>query len=44
MNQNLIISKESFNAMLLGLIQSGVTFKAVEDTDGDIHIEFLGGY
>ena len=44
MNQNLIISKETFTGMLVGFIQSGVTFKAVEDTDGDIHVEFLGGY
>lgn len=44
MNQNLIISKETFNTMLLGFIQSGVTFKAIEDSKGDIHVEFLGGY
>lgn len=44
MNQNLIISKETFTAMLVGFIQSGVTFKAFEDKDGDIHIEFTGGF
>jgi hypothetical protein len=38
------VSKESFNEMLSGLIQSGVTFIASEEKTGGILITFTGGY
>lgn len=40
----LTVTKESFTAMILGIIQSGVTFEAKEQGDGSILITFLGGY
>ena len=40
----LTVSKESFSTMLLGIIQSGVTFHARENSDGDIVVTFTGGF
>ena len=42
--KKLIVSQETFNEMLLGLIKSGVTFEANEVSGGKIEIDFLGGY
>ena len=42
--RTLIVSPETFNKMILGFIQSGVTFEAEETTQGDIKITFTGGY
>lgn len=42
--QKLTVSTEVFTAMLQGLIASGVTFEAEENSKGDIEINFLGGY
>jgi len=41
--RQLTVTVETFNSMLLGLIQSGVTFEA-EETKHEIVITFLGGY
>jgi hypothetical protein len=41
--KTLEVTKETFNEMLSGLIQSGVTFNAIE-SGGKIIIEFTGGY
>ena len=41
--RTLFVSKETFNEMLLGFIQSGVTFDA-EEKNGAIEITFTGGY
>ena len=41
--RKLTVSKDTFNEMLLGFIQSGVTFEALEKGE-DIVITFLGGY
>jgi hypothetical protein len=42
--RSLTISTKTFNEMILGLIQSGVTFVSKENSDGTITIEFTGGY
>mgnify|MGYP005705700621 CR=1 FL=1 len=42
--QKLIVSTEVFTAMLQGLIASGCTFEAEENSRGDIVITFTGGY
>lgn len=42
--KKLTVSPKTFVEMLNGLIASGVTFEAEEDKDGDIVIEFSGGY
>ena len=42
--KQLIVSKEAFTTILLGIIESGVTFEATETRLGDIKIDFLGGY
>jgi len=42
--QKLTVSQETFNTMISGLIQSGVTFEAKETKSGEILITFLGGY
>lgn len=42
--KKLTVSPEMFNRMLTGLIQSGVTFEAVERPDELIYITFTGGY
>lgn len=42
--RKLIVSIETFNVMILGLIASGVTFKAEEIRGEKIEIIFLGGY
>ncbi len=41
--RKLLVSKQTFEEMLLGLIKSGVTFEATE-MDGKILIIFTGGY
>ena len=38
------VSVETFIKMMFGLIESGITFTAEENSDGDITITFLGGY
>ena len=38
------VSVKTFTTIILGLIQSGVTFEAIENNDGTITIEFTGGY
>jgi len=38
------VSVETFTKMMFGLIESGVTFYAEENKNGDIEITFLGGY
>ncbi len=40
----LTLTKKSFLEMLSGLIASGVIFKSQELTNGDIVIEFTGGF
>lgn len=42
--RKLKVSSTKFTEMLSGLIQSGVTFDSYEDKNGDIVIEFNGGY
>ena len=42
--RTLIVSTETFNKMILGFIQSGVTFDAEAIEQGDIKITFTGGY
>jgi hypothetical protein len=42
--RELTVTQQSFNSMLLGLIQSGVTFEATEQPNGTILITFTGGY
>ena len=42
--KTLTVTLETFNTMLLGLIQSGVTFDAEEKVKGMITINFTGGY
>ena len=44
MKRQLTVTQETFNSMLSGLIQSGVTFNARELSNGNIEIEFTGGY
>jgi hypothetical protein len=41
---DLVISKEGFTEVMLGIIKSGVAFTAREMENGDIHIIFTGGY
>ncbi len=41
--RTLTVSQQTFENMLSGLIQSGVTFEAKEMPDGKIKIEFTGG-
>jgi hypothetical protein len=41
--KTLFVSLETYNEMLLGLIQSGVTFSGKEQ-DGGILITYTGGY
>ena len=40
----LTVTVETFTKLMFGLIESGVTFEAEENRDGDITITFLGGY
>ena len=42
-NQKLVVSKETFLEMLLGLIKTGVTFDA-EEVENVIVIKFTGGF
>jgi hypothetical protein len=42
--KQLTVSPSTFTEILSGLIQSGVTFDAVEDKKGEIVITFTGGY
>lgn len=42
--RTLTITTETFEKMLNGLIQSGITFAAKECENGDITITFTGGY
>jgi len=42
--KKLTVSKESFGEMLLGIIASGVLFESEENDDGNIVINFTGGY
>ena len=42
--KTLIVSQATFEAMLSGLIKSGVTFEAAEMANGNIKITFTGGY
>lgn len=42
--QQLTISKETFNEMLVGFIKNGVTFEAEENKQGFIVVTFTGGY
>lgn len=42
--KTLIVTIATFESMLSGLIASGVTFEAKEIPDGNIKIEFTGGY
>lgn len=41
--KQLIVSREAFTDMLLGIIKSGVSFES-EEKDGLITINFTGGY
>jgi len=42
--KQLTVTNETFCEMLSGIIESGVTFQAIELPNGDIQITFLGGY
>jgi hypothetical protein len=42
--KKLIISKQTFEEMIRGIIQSGVTFEATENGDGMIVLTFTGGF
>ena len=42
--RTLTVTVETFNALLLGIIKSGVTFEATEEVKGMITINFKGGY
>lgn len=42
--RELTVSQETFLEMISGLIASGVTFEAIDLKNGDIKIEFTGGY
>jgi len=42
--KKLTVSKETFCVMLLGIIASGVTFESKENAQGNIDIEFTGGF
>lgn len=42
--RTLTVSMDTFTSMLSGLIASGVTFEADEQSNGNIKIEFTGGY
>lgn len=42
--KKLTVSKETFLNMLSGLIQSGVTFEAIELDNEMIEIKFTGGF
>jgi hypothetical protein len=42
--KTLLVSQATFESMLLGIIQSGVTFEAKETADGKILITFTGGF
>jgi hypothetical protein len=42
--KTLIVSKEVFTEMLLGIIKSGVTFEAREIDKYEIKITFTGGF
>lgn len=42
--KTLVVSKEMFTELLLGIIQSGVTFEADERSDGKIQVTFTGGF
>jgi len=44
MERKLTVTQDTFNNMISGLISSGVTFNAIEKDNGNILIEFLGGY
>lgn len=44
MKQKLLVSPSTFTDMISGLVASGVTFEANETKDGQIEIEFTGGY
>ena len=40
----LVVSQATFESMLLGIIQSGVTFEAKEIPGGLIEVTFTGGF
>ena len=42
--RKLIVSKKTFCEMLSGLVASGVSFESEENAQGNIYIEFTGGY
>ena len=42
--KTLTVSQATFEAMLSGIIASGVTFEAIEVPNGCIKITFTGGY
>jgi len=42
--KKLIVSQATFESMLLGIIQSGVTFEAHEIPGGQIEVIFSGGF
>lgn len=44
MKNTLVISQETFNNMISGLIASGTTWTAKELANGKIEITFTGGY
>ncbi len=41
--KTLTVTPETFGTMLLSIIESGVTFEAIEK-DGKIIVEFTGGF
>ncbi len=41
--RTLVVTQQTFENMISGLIASGVTFEAREIPDGKIKIEFTGG-
>jgi hypothetical protein len=41
--KTITVSLDTFTEIILGLIQSGVTFEAIE-VNGQIEIEFTGGF
>lgn len=42
--KKLVVSQATFESMLLGIIQSGVTFEAKEIPGGQIEVIFTGGF
>jgi hypothetical protein len=42
--KKLLLSQATFESMLLGIIQSGVTFEAREIPGGQIEVIFTGGF